>query len=294
MENNIIGWPKITEDEAHQVFKDVFVIIDEYQGKGMPTPEDGSRLRGDDLHMNPYHVSHYAQMSIMGAIDHLSAIRSLIEVAKIGHISAPYTLLRGVLEMSAAAILLLCPQDQKARIGNRVTFMSQELRDSGSLIKDEGMDKAPVLERHKSILERHESRMVKIRRNNTWMDAKFEGKYKSGSKIMEEASLLVSSDKRYLTAWRWCSGMAHGRSWTNLSMSMMEPLEKVDVNVGRYVVTSDTGLVASMSHIAAEMLTHAIEAYKDNAIYKPFNPLLLSKSTSNSDSCGRLNPIFVI
>jgi len=76
----------------------------------------GSSLAGDDRASDPYHVSHAVQMCIVAGVDHLHAMKSLLIDLNVLHSAAPFTLVRGALEILSSAFWILHPAKRDLRV----------------------------------------------------------------------------------------------------------------------------------------------------------------------------------
>lgn len=85
-----------------------------------PQPETGSSLMKDDQATHPFQVSHAAHAALVSAADHLDALRTLLQDARIVHARAPFTLLRAALENSSTTVWLLAPASRNERVLRRL------------------------------------------------------------------------------------------------------------------------------------------------------------------------------
>lgn len=76
----------------------------------------GSPLAGDDRASDPYQVSHAVQMCIVAGVDHLHAMKSLLLDLNMLHSAAPFTMVRGALEVLSSAFWILHPAKRTVRV----------------------------------------------------------------------------------------------------------------------------------------------------------------------------------
>ena len=110
-------------DEAQQQLVKIFDLVSRWRGwtgAAPPVPAVGSSLRKDDEVTDPYQLSHALIGALVSAVDHLDAVRALVQDAGILHARAPFTLLRAALENSATAVWLLAPASRNERVLRRL------------------------------------------------------------------------------------------------------------------------------------------------------------------------------
>ena len=87
--------------EAQRRLVKIFELVSTWRGRTAavaPVPAVGSSLRKDDEVTDPYQLSHAVIGALVGAVDHLDAVRAFVQDAGILHARAPFTLLRAALE----------------------------------------------------------------------------------------------------------------------------------------------------------------------------------------------------
>ena len=80
--------------EAQRQLVKIFELVDSWRdrtGAMAPVPAVGSSLRKDDEVTDPYQLSHAVIGALVSAIDHLDAVRALVQDAGILHARAPFT-----------------------------------------------------------------------------------------------------------------------------------------------------------------------------------------------------------
>jgi hypothetical protein len=89
-------------------------------------PAPGSQLARDDRLVHPYQISHAATGALVSAVDHMDALRTLVEDAHVIHARAPLTLLRGSLENASVAVWLMVASNRKERIRRRLRWQWED------------------------------------------------------------------------------------------------------------------------------------------------------------------------
>jgi hypothetical protein len=115
------------DDEDGKHLAELLGVLSEVDAWAARTNADASRLRpsprsslrGDDGKAHPYDLSHAVWHSLSHAVDHLGSLRALLGGAKVIHMYAPFTLVRGALENACAATWLLQPPSRNDRLTRR-------------------------------------------------------------------------------------------------------------------------------------------------------------------------------
>jgi hypothetical protein len=102
-------------------------------------PAPRSSLRGDDDQAFPYAVSHAVWRHLATAVDHLACLRALLGGAKVIHMYAPFTLVRGSLENACGAVWLLQPAQRKERLARQFRLAIEDIRNSEQARKMTGL-----------------------------------------------------------------------------------------------------------------------------------------------------------
>ena len=183
-------------------------------------PEQGSSLSKDDTLAHPYQISHAVIGALVSAVDHMDALRTLVQNARVVHARAPYTLLRGALENAAAAVWLLAPKNRTERILRRLRW---QMEDAHNGVKAAGLINVPTA------LSRDEwkSKLADVARA-CGVPEETAGKAVNEparfGTIVKEAGDAVQGLGNAQFYWMVTSGIAHAQTWAVLSA-----LERVEV-----------------------------------------------------------------
>lgn len=113
-------------------------------------PAPGSQLAKDDQLVHPYQISHAATGALVSAVDHMDALRTLVEDAHVVHARAPLTLLRGSLENASVAVWLLAASNRKERIRRRLRWQWEDEKYGVEAAKLIGRPHGPTLDERKA------------------------------------------------------------------------------------------------------------------------------------------------
>ncbi|MFJ6096920.1 hypothetical protein [Williamsia muralis] len=165
--------------------------------------EPNSPLAQDDAATSPYHLSHCLRMCITAGVDHLSAIKQLIIDGQVLHVSAPFTLARGALEVLSAAYWILHPDSQTERIQRVLRWHAKNFNDQHTALSAAGVEQSPTRnEKLRKLYTIADTRSIPHSRVKTGYTSSDAVRYAD-----ERSSVSV------LFAWQLCSGFAHGRPW---------------------------------------------------------------------------------
>jgi len=101
--------PTVNQDDVERRQR-LVRLIDEWFARTSAPPAEvqpGSELGEDDRATDYLHVSHMVTTSLIHAVDHLHALRTLLVDARVLHTSADFTLIRSGLENAATAVWLM-------------------------------------------------------------------------------------------------------------------------------------------------------------------------------------------
>jgi hypothetical protein len=212
------------EQEALQQLGRLFVQIDQWQAtdqqQGGLSAQPGSSLAGDDQATNPYHVSHTVIHELFGALDHLHALRMLVQTAHALHTFAPFTLNRAAMECGAAAVWVLAPKSRDERIRRRLVLATRNARD---------IDSALVKLGEPSSLRSRLDEIRKIAARRRALDpTSIVGAPPSIERIIGEAADAFELDSdAAVTLWKLCSGITHNRLWASLNLLDRQEFSRV-------------------------------------------------------------------
>jgi hypothetical protein len=234
------------EEAALEQLGRLFQLIDIWQtsdtnGHGLSV-QPGSGLAGDDGESNPYQVSHAVIHGIAGSLDHLHALRMLIQTAASLHTFAPFTLNRAAIEAGAVAVWLLAPKTRDERIHRRLVLATQNACDADAVLKTMGKA-SPLTDRLNDI------RKIAARRPMLHPDRIVSRPPGIGRIIGEAGSAFELGSDAALACWQACSGITHSRQWASMTMLDREELNRV-ANVINLRLTASFSNVLSVTAIA--------------------------------------------
>jgi hypothetical protein len=239
--------------EAQRQLVKIFGLIDRWRdriGAMAPGPAIGSSLRKDDEVTDPYQLSHAAIGALVSAVDHLDAVRALVQDAGILHARAPFTLLRAALENSATAVWLLAPANRNERVLRRLRLQWADALDGE--VAHQVVGAAPRLSR-----DGWKGKLQAVARARGLPDEQVQavtGRPVSYSGIVKAAgdeaqdSDLTGQDA--LFCWMLSSGIAHAKTWAVLS----SVLDRVEVPGVPGVAENQVGLMLSASDKAVTLI----------------------------------------
>lgn len=218
-------------------------------------PAPRSPLTIDDQRTHPYQTSHAAWHALSHAVDHLHCLQSLLQDARVIHMYAPYSLVRGAVENASAAVWMLGPASRPERIARRLRFAVSDIRNG---------------EQAKTVVGSTGGRTLKERLNEVSEIAKranavVNTKEKVGyAEIVKEAAkeLLPGSEAIPLT-WKLCSGIAHGDFWTTLSAAEKVELPGAPPGMGSFRLTANLQILVYVTKIATDMTSRGWRLYDE-------------------------------
>jgi hypothetical protein len=242
-------------DEVKRQLVGHFPVIKAWRtrtGAASSGPVEGSPLRRDDEITHPYQISHAVIGALVSAVDHMDALRTLVEEAHVVHARAPYTLLRGALENAAVAVWLLAPANRIERVTRRLRWhwVSEKYGvETAELI---GARQGLTLDERKTKIETvaRSCGMTEDQVREATTSASFRLIVKSAG---DEGRGL--DGKTVKLCWMAESGIAHAQSWAVIAL-----LKRVEVRaasegiVGLQMSASDNFLLLSWA-VAARMIS---------------------------------------
>lgn len=250
-------------DEVKRQLVQMFELVSRWRGRTQavsPAPTIGSSLGKDDKVTDPYHLSHAVVGALVSAVDHLDAVRALVQDAGVVHARAPFTLLRAALENSATAVWLIAPASRDERVLRRLRLQWGDALDGEKAC---GLVAAePPLSRAgwKAKLEG----VARARGLSDEQVAAVTGRKATFSEIVktagDEARGSDLTGQNALFCWMAASGIAHARLWAVLS-SVLDRAEvpgALENPVGLMLSASDKAVAA----IAGVTTLMAIEGWR--------------------------------
>jgi hypothetical protein len=180
-------------------------------------PAIGSSLRKDDEVTDPYQLSHAVVGALVSAVDHLDAVRALVQDAGVVHARAPFTLMRAALENSATAVWLIAPASRDERVLRRLRLQWDDARDGEKACRLVGAEPPLSRDGWKAKLER----VARARGLSDEQIGSVTRQKATYSEIVktagDEARGPDVTGQNALFCWMAASGIAHARLWAVLS-----------------------------------------------------------------------------
>lgn len=217
----------------------------------------GSPLTGDDRAAHPYEVSHAAYRALVAATEQLDALRALLLDARVMHPTAPYTLVRAAIETGAAAVWLLAPATRAERVVRSLQLMVGDAVDGDTVATEIGSTvPRPLADRRAEI-----DRLARAVRP----DVRTPLRRASSTDIVRAAQEHGPSEIHALTAWRVCSGFAHGRLWATLSVLPREVIELDDPGMVGLRFTNSWKPLTWAAMTAVDVVDRGLDLYRARA-----------------------------
>lgn len=223
----------------------------------------GSPLAGDNQKAHPYEVSMAAYRALVTATEQLDALRALLVDAQVMHPTAPYALVRAAIETGAAAVWLLAPTTRAERVLRSLQLMVGDAVDGDTVATETGTTPGrPIAERRAEI-----DRLARAVRPDVHVPLR----RASSTEIVRAVQEHGRPGLHALTAWRVCSGFAHGRLWPTLSVL---PREVVELDVPGTVGVRYSNCWKPMTWVtmtAVDVIDRGIALYRTRAA-SPYGP----------------------
>jgi hypothetical protein len=206
-------------------------------------PACHSSLRGDDDRTHPYELSHTVWRHLSNAVDHLSCLQALLGDAKVIHMYAPFTLVRGALENACGAVWLLQPARRKERLARRFRLAIGDIRhevQAGELMGQAGPQSGPGrVDEIRAIADR----------------AGVDGAALKGGTSYTEIVQAVDENgppgSMILLSWKVCSGFAHGDWWTTKNASRRAQMPSAaGEGIGTFKIEANLSLLMKVTALA--------------------------------------------
>ncbi|MFC8304876.1 hypothetical protein ACFUCV_14475 [Specibacter sp. NPDC057265] len=172
----------------------------------------GSVLHAADALTEPHQVSHLMGYLLHTAVDHLHALKTLLDDATAQHTFAPYTLIRGSIEAASTALWILQDADPELVTRRALHLEYQNLWDQRRATrlvdKDADFDKERL------------SSLEKVINLNNLTTAGVKKPLHVSEIIATAATTFVLPNSRL--TWQMCSAAAHGRPWARQFLTLFE------------------------------------------------------------------------
>lgn len=254
------------EQIARMVLQQVFAQVEGWQKRTNEAPREvqpGSQLASDDAVTDYLQTSHVALGCLVGAVDHLYALRGLVETARMLSAHASFTLVRGAHENAATAVWLLSPDDQVERVRRRLSLALQDSYNANEIQQlimaepetegsHEGSGPNPVDPDAEDVHQKRRSDVCE-RAGRVGLALSDIPRFPGYEKVVAAAGAHLGNEVMHRLVWKGCSGLAHGMQWSSMGLLEREEFE-VDGQVVTVRLTTSWTTLASASRRAAEMI----------------------------------------
>jgi hypothetical protein len=208
-------------------------------------------------------VSAAAASVLIGAVNHIHAVRTLIVDAKKVHPNAPLTLLRGALENAATAVRLLAANSRDTRILRRLRL---EYANAWNEEQARILTQAPG---GRTLAERRQ-RLQDMARNRGFSPNQVSQVAANpvGFRIIVRAAAdeTPGGDPEFAEfIWILCSGIAHAQTWASIAASERTIIGRASSTVLQVRLTTNDMFLLAAAQITAAMIRHGWQYY-DRAV----------------------------
>lgn len=229
----------LTEDEALRLLlrrlDEVAKLQDQLQTERF-TVETGSALAGDRQKLYGYPADHFVTRNLSAGCDNLDAMRRLIIDAQVFHSTAPFTLIRTAIELSAWSVWLLEPHSRAERIRRVVTVAHAEARTADQARQGDGdvLELIPALGVDLGEIAGFAEQLDDFRAGSKEVLTEWREKFSTALESVglpgkmpnctitgcfEDLAEVMPEARWCLSQWRLTSGMVHGRFWPRTTVN---------------------------------------------------------------------------
>jgi hypothetical protein len=226
----------------------------------LPDPAVLSPLEGDDCATNPHKTSHAAALAIRAAVEHLDALRRLVQGAPVLHPTAPFTLARAAIETASAAVGMLAPRERHERVWRTLRYAVRDVLDQDKAMSGISTPSRTLLVRRARIDQ---------------LAATATGRPVQAVKPVTSTELVTAADDEpgasifpVVTLWRLCSGFAHGRRWSTVFYLQQEEAQGPS-GQPRLLMTNSYDRMIIAAWAALDVTEHALRLYTRGAAGPP-------------------------
>lgn len=225
---------------------------------GDPFPiHPGSSLAADDRASSPFRVSVTLHSCINAGVDHLHALKSLINDAGLLHVAAPFSLARGGLENFATAAWVLTGETREVRVDRTLRWHAQNAMDGDRAMGALSLGGPRPLSEQLALLDTVAD-LHNLGRN-------FRGGYRGTEAVKGAEAAFPDLRLGVLRPWQICSGFAHGRPWAFHGASLQERTDDEDPNMVNICSSASLDTVLYAALAATQLVQALLGLYKDRA-----------------------------
>jgi hypothetical protein len=227
-----------------------FAEIGGWQDEGVNSVEakPGSLLGVVDAMSEPFQASHQIGYLLHTAVDHLHALKMLMEETGAQHTFAPYTLIRAAIESAATALWILQPDMAREVARRSLNLEYADLNDlkraNTTVDADAGHDEVR-LETFDGCLSKH-----------GWKNQEVKPRPPGPLLIIQGVSEHFDVFGAALM-WQMCSAAAHGKRWARQYLTLFDFDDDGTSKVLSGRLTSNESAIAMALHIACNIVRKA-------------------------------------
>ncbi|TRW46387.1 hypothetical protein [Georgenia yuyongxinii] len=222
---------------------------------GAPQVDPHSSLGADDRAVSPHHLSHAVWFAITNAVDHLEAVRALIEDAGRTQPWAHWALIRAALENAATAAWLLAPASRDERVSRALRLAKDNIEQSRAAARLHGL--TPPSGRT------HEGRLQTVSDLAAARGITLPKNRLSYTEIVDGAAANTAFKPEILVlSWRVCSGLTHGRMWASIGLLEREEYESPAEGVMDVKLTTSLNQIMPFVETVLAVLNVALASYE--------------------------------
>jgi hypothetical protein len=227
-----------------------FAEIAEWQTKGETslTPGAGSLLSVVDACTEPFQATHQIGYLLHTAVDHLHALRMLMDNAGSQHTFAPFALIRAAIE-SASVVLWILQDDDVESTAVRALQLEYvdlcDLKRANTTADPEAGHDGERLTIFEDCLSRHGFSPKKVK-----------------PRPPGPLSIILQTSKQFgifgtPLVWQMCSAATHGRRWARQYLTLFEAKDDGVSKVLTGRLTSDESAIAMALHTTCNLVRKA-------------------------------------
>lgn len=213
-----IEFPQWSEDEIASGWRDLHDRVNGWMSQAQAGPlwsaEPGSELAGDDSLAHPWRISAAVGATLLSALDHLHMLTAAVTSPSYAlNTRAPFSLVRGAIENSAAAFWLIHDDSQDERIVRTVRWYHQDATDALRALNGVHVT-VP-----KEVSDRP-SQLLEVAKEHGFDGKRTQISWSCVVKYADEHVPALSPHTPpvpLLFTWQLCSGFLHARPWAALS-----------------------------------------------------------------------------
>lgn len=256
------GLDEIPGAAVSRKWREIATFIDQlnyrasYDADAFPVAPESS-LADDDRAGSPFRVSVIVRSCINAGVDHLHALKALVDDAGLLHVAAPFSLARGGLENFAAASWVLSGDSREVRVERALRWHAQDVKDGNRAMGDLRLPGSRSLPEQWALLD-----AVADRHN---LGRGFRSGYLSSEVVKAAESTFPALRLGVLRPWQLCSGFAHGRPWALHGASHQDRSDGDDPDMVTIRLNSSLLTVLHPTLAAVELSQALLRLYNDRA-----------------------------